>query len=239
MGLGRVGVVYVGVAKMGVVSGRGRGSPPGPRPLSPCPTEPGDGTRGSSGGERSRDPAALAALAALPLPARRVSLSPVLPARVADPRPHRETGQAALVLSQFVLSGVFICQRYSGGARGGGGSRGQSRPCRHAAATGGSGDRGGSTAGAAGVLQAQRVGGRVAAPGQGSLCPPPGIPGRRGGLRDGPRSVPRGPACGPAHARVSRGAPRRPPSAARRAAEGGCPASLGIPGGGRRRRGTD
>lgn len=162
------------------------------------------------GGERSRGPADRAAG---PLPARRVSLSSVLPARVADPRPHRETGQAALVLSQFVLSGVFICQRYSGGARGGGGSRGQSRPCRHAAARGEAGT------------------GEGARRGQwGSPCPPPGVPGRRGGLRDGPRSAPRGPACGPAHARVSRGAPPRPPSAAGRAAQGAAPRLWASPG---------
>lgn len=173
------------------------------------------------GDKRSRGPAALTARAAVPLPAPRVSLSPVLPARVADPRPHRETGQAALVLSQFVLSGVFICQRYSGGARGGGGSRGQSRPCRHAAARGEAGTGEGARGGAVGVLQAQRVGGRVAAPGRGVPVSPPGGAGTERGSPGRPPLRPARPRLRSRTCTRVLGGPAMPPPALRGVRPGG------------------
>lgn len=139
------------------------------------------------------------------------------------------------MLSQFVLSGVFICQRYSAGAqgaRGAGGSRGQSRPCRHAAAgrEAGTGGRHG------GVVWDPADTRRWGPYGSPSRCnAPPRGPGGRGSARCsahwGTSAVPRGTTRRPAHAHVSWAAPHNTPPPHGACVRGGCPVSLSIPGG--------
>lgn len=156
-------------------------------------------------------PAALAARAALPLPARRVSLSAALPEARQPPGPTERLGRRRWCCLSLSSAGSLFARDTAAGRGAAAAAAGRAGPAGMQL-RGGKRGPGRGHGGVPGVLQAQRVGGRAAAPGGGPRVPPSGVPGRRGALRDGPRSVPGGPACGPAHARVSRGAPDAPPA---------------------------
>lgn len=226
--------------------GSGRGSPP-------CPARPARARRSPCGGTRdpswdsSRDPSrhpsqrqALtgpAARAALPLPARRVSLSAALPEARQPPGPTERLGRRRWCCLSLSSAGSLFARDTAAGRGAAAAAAGRAGPAGMQL-RGGKRGPGRGHGGVPGVLQAQRVGGRAAAPGGGPRVPPRGSRDGEGLSATAPAPSQAAPPAVP-HMHACPGGPRTPPRRCGACGRARLPRVSGHPRGRGRRRGTD